>query len=254
MVVTASDKWDTIGGGNLEEVAIRQARSIIEHNTRAPVTRTVPLSEKARSQYGVQCCGGEVTVLFEPVSVVPSVAIFGAGHIGLELARILSRQDLDLHLVDSRSAQLSPASLAPLQDAVARVQPHIVPVLPELVLVELPPGTHVLIMTHDHAEDAALCDAALRTKELGFIGLIGSASKWTRFVTRLVAEGHSQEAITRITSPIGIGEIRGKEPASIAISIAAQLQLIFERKTTTDETNDTSRTEPEAAHLVSGLS
>ena len=52
--------------------------------------------------------------------------------------------------------------LAVLGDAVARVHVHRVPVLPELVLGELPPGTHVLVMTHDHAEDAALCDAALR--------------------------------------------------------------------------------------------
>ncbi len=50
-----------------------------------------------------------------------------------------------------------------LDDAVAEVHVHQVPVLPELVLAELPAGSHVLVMTHDHAEDAALCDAALRT-------------------------------------------------------------------------------------------
>ena len=32
----------------------------------------------------------------------------------------------------------------------------------EFVLERLPVGAHVLIMTHDHAEDFALCDAALR--------------------------------------------------------------------------------------------
>ena len=68
-----------------------------------------------------------------------------------------------------------------LADAVAQVHVHHVPLLPEIVLGELPPGTHVLIMTHDHAEDAALCDAVLRQGEFGSIGLIGSAGKWARF-------------------------------------------------------------------------
>ena len=45
-------------------------------------------------------------MLLEPLAVVPSVAIFGVGHVGLELARILARHDLDLHLVDSRADHL----------------------------------------------------------------------------------------------------------------------------------------------------
>ena len=75
----------------------------------------------------------------------------------------------------------------------AHVHVHQVPVLPELVLGELPAGTHVLVMTHDHAEDAALCDAALRTDGLGSIGLIGSSAKWARFQQKLAAEGHSPD-------------------------------------------------------------
>ncbi len=68
------------------------------------------------------------------------------------------------------------------------------------MLGELPPGTHVLIMTHDHAEDAALCDAVLRRGEFGSIGLIGSAAKWSRFQQRLADEGgFSAEVISRIT-------------------------------------------------------
>ena len=90
-----------------------------------------------------------------------------------------------------------------LADAVARVHVHHVPVLPELVLAELPPGAHVLIMTHDHAEDAALCDAALRTPQLGSIGLIGSAGKWARFRRKLADDGHPAEAIERITTRSG---------------------------------------------------
>jgi xanthine dehydrogenase accessory factor len=173
-----------------------------------------------------------VTLLLEPLPVVPAVAIFGMGHVGLELARILARHDLDLHLVDSRAAQLSPARLAVLADARARVQAHEVPVLPELVLTSLPAGTHVLVMTHDHAEDLALCDAALRTPALGSIGLIGSSAKWARFRSRLLAEGHPAEVVDRITTPIGLAgpdALDGKDPATIAVSVAAGLLAVFEQ-------------------------
>jgi xanthine dehydrogenase accessory factor len=84
-------------------------------------------------------------------------------------------------------------------------------------------------MTHDHAEDAALCDAALRCGHLGPVGLIGSSAKWRRLSKRLAAEGHTDEALARIQTPIGIPEIAGKEPATIAVSIAADLLVRFER-------------------------
>jgi xanthine dehydrogenase accessory factor len=89
----------------------------------------------------------------------------------------------------------------------------------------------VLIMTHDHAEDVALCDAALRRSDLGSIGLIGSSGKWARFRRRLADEGgHDAETIARITTPIGLPDISGKEPATIAVSVAADLLRTFERE------------------------
>jgi xanthine dehydrogenase accessory factor len=82
----------------------------------------------------------------------------------------------------------------------------------------------VLIMTHDHAEDFALCDAALRlSPPLGSIGLIGSSAKWARFQAQLAGQGHGPETIARITCPIGQPGITGKEPAVIAVAAAAAL-------------------------------
>jgi xanthine dehydrogenase accessory factor len=228
MVVGADRTWGTVGGGNLEAVAVERARALLAEGAARPELLSLALSDKAPYQHGVQCCGGDVTVLLEPLPVVPAVAVFGVGHVGLELARILARRDLDLHLVDSRPEQLTPERLAVLDDALARVHVHHVPVLPELVLAELPPGAHVLIMTHDHAEDAALCDAALRTPHLGSIGLIGSAGKWARFRAKLAAEGHTPEDIARITTPIGLPGLTGKDPSTIAVGVAAALIQTFE--------------------------
>ena len=226
MVVDAARTRGSVGGGNLEETAIARARTMLESGATAPEQLTIGLSDRARTDHGRQCCGGEVTLLLEPLPVVPSVAIFGIGHVGLELARILAGHDLDLHLVDSRREQLADARLAPVTTGEARVVAHHSPV-PELALGAVPAGTHVLVMTHDHAEDFALCDAALRCAHLGTVGLIGSAAKWSRFRTGLAVEGHAATTVERIRCPIGLPGPAGKEPAAIAVSVAAELlQLV----------------------------
>ena len=226
MVVSARATWGSIGGGNLEQTAVARARRLLEEGATAPEQLTVALSDKARTEHGRQCCGGEVGILLEPLAVTPCVAVFGMGHVGHELARILSRHDLDLHLVDSREGQLDAATMPWLADAVARVQVHRAP-LPEMVLDALPPGTQVLVMTHDHAEDYALCDAALRCSHLGTVGLIGSSAKWGRFERRLTAEGHPPDVVARIRTPIGVPDLDGKEPATIAVAVAADLLRTF---------------------------
>lgn len=230
MVVSAEETWGSIGGGNVEAVAVDRARALLAEFAAEPTTFTANLSDRAPVEHGVQCCGGEVTVLLDPLPVLPAVAIFGIGHVGLELARILARHELDLHLVDSRPQQLSDVALAPLVDGTARIHTHHVPVLPELVLGELPAGTHVLVMTHDHAEDAALIDAALRTDHLGSIGLIGSSAKWTRFRGKLAELGHPSDVVDRVRTPIGdpaITGVDGKAPATIAVSVAVELLALI---------------------------
>src|SRR5690625_92626 len=95
MLVSADDLHGTVGGGNLEMTAVTRARELLAEQTMAPEMLTLRLNDQAPAKYGRQCCGGEVTVLFEPLPVPASAAIFGIGNIGLELTRILSRHDLD---------------------------------------------------------------------------------------------------------------------------------------------------------------
>ncbi|MCU1647533.1 MAG: xanthine dehydrogenase accessory protein XdhC [Nocardia sp.] len=235
LVVGQTQTWGSIGGGNIEAVAIDRARELMGTRDPEPELMEFALNDKVTNRHGVQCCGGAVTVLLEPLPVGPAVAIFGVGHVGLELARILARHNLDLHLIDTRPDVLTDERLSVLSDAMAQIHVHHTPLLPEEVLAELPPGTHVLIMTHDHAEDAALCDAAVRNTDLGSIGLIGSSAKWARFRQRLATEGGlGTAAIDRIKTPIGITGITGKEPATIAVSVAADLLRAFEQDRTAD--------------------
>ena len=227
MVVTAERQWGSIGGGNVEATAIARARELLAAGlgaTSGVEYLSARLSDKARTEFGRQCCGGEVQVLVEPMASVPAVAVFGIGHVGLELARILARQDLEVHLVDSRPEMLTDERLAVLDDALAHVEGH-GSMVPESVLDTLPAGAHVLVLTHDHAEDFAILDAALRLGGLSSIGLIGSSAKWARFTKLLADAGHGPDAIGSITCPIGIPGVASKEPAAIAVAVAAALLI-----------------------------
>ncbi|WP_034388795.1 xanthine dehydrogenase accessory protein XdhC [Deinococcus sp. YIM 77859] len=228
MVVSRTATWSSVGGGNLEATAVERARALLACGANAPELLTLRLTDRAANEYGRQCCGGEVTLLLEPLRTVrPHLALFGVGHVGFELAHLLARLEVNLHLIDSRAALLAPERLAELGTGAARLHVQHAPI-PELALAELPAGSHIVILTHDHAEDAALCDAALRRSDLGFIGLIGSRVKWARFREQLRALGHSEADLARITTPIGIPGLRGKSPAIIALSVAAQLGQVLE--------------------------
>ncbi|MDZ5078831.1 xanthine dehydrogenase accessory protein XdhC [Nesterenkonia sp. HG001] len=221
MVVSADAAWDSIGGGNLEKTAVEHARGMLASEADAPEILDLSLTEHAPAVHGRQCCGGQVSVLFERLAAAPVVAIFGLGHVGYEAARIFSRMPISLHLVDSREEHALQAEAEDIRSGQALVSIHHAPA-PETVIRSLPAGAHVLIMTHDHAEDLFLCEAVLGREDLASVGLIGSAAKWARFRKRLGESGYSAEQIARIECPLGIAEIPGKDPASIAVGVAAK--------------------------------
>lgn len=247
MVVSPGEVFGTVGGGNLEATAVDRARAMLGVGAGEPEVLTLTLSDKAVTEYGVQCCGGEVTMMLEPIRVTPSIAVFGIGHVGLELARILARHEVDLHLIDSRREMLAaerigvPGETGVFADAVARVHVTQAPV-PEAALAGLPAGTHVLVMTHDHVEDLAVVDMSLRMPSgrdgLASIGLIGSASKWARFRKKLGELGHTENDLARVTTPIGIPEVAGKQPAVIAVSVAARLLQLIDEAATVEVARD----------------
>jgi xanthine dehydrogenase accessory factor len=94
---------------------------------------------------------------------------------------------------------------------------------PGAVALSASDGALHLVMTYSHPLDLAICHAVLKRGNFRFLGLIGSQTKRARFIKRLRELGHGEEALSRLTCPIGIPTLPGKEPAIIAISVAAQL-------------------------------
>ncbi len=222
MIVTLNDMYGTIGGGNLEIVATERARGKLEvgDTELARFTQRLTTDE---SLFGVQCCGGEVEVLLEVVQPTrPVIAIFGVGHVGLALAKIMALFSVELWLVDSRAEMLLDARLERVKSESARVRFFLEPVL-DGVVAGLPAHAHALVMTHDHAEDLYILKALLSRNDLRYIGLIGSAAKWSRFRGMLLKAGFGEEALARVTTPIGLAGVTGKAPEQIAVAVAAQL-------------------------------
>ena len=85
------------------------------------------------------------------------------------------------------------------------------------------PGAFFLVLTHEHAIDLRIAEAILRRGDFGFFGLIGSKTKRASFERRLRDRGVDGDAIARMTCPIGIDGIDGKEPEVIAMAVVAQL-------------------------------
>ena len=210
MVVSMTRSWDTIGGGNLEYQSILDARAILRGDGVAPSQRDFPLGPALG-----QCCGGATTVLFEPIRP-PSwtVALFGAGHVGRAVARLLGDLPCRLLWFDAR-ADIFPDTI-PSNTRLRRST--------EVSdMAGLPPGATVLIMTHDHGTDFALSEAALRRGDLRFVGTIGSETKRARFVSRLRRAGLGEPMLERLHCPIGLPGVGTKLPAEIAIAVAAQI-------------------------------
>ena len=169
---------------------------------------------QARPQV-VRNAAGDVTFLERLDDELPALWLYGAGHVGQALGRMLMELPVRLTWIDSR-AELFPASLA--QGVRIRREPDSL-----ATVSEAPVGAYFLVMTHSHPLDYALCHAILQRNDFAWLGLIGSASKAARFRSRLRRDGVAAGAIARLVCPIGIDGIESKWPAAIAVAVAAQV-------------------------------
>ena len=217
MVITAEHAYDTIGGGQLELLVIEKARRMLEVGTEtnadAQQLEKYPLAAAA-----MQCCGGAVTVLYESFNLSRlNVTLFGAGHVGTNICRLLRELDAFTTVVDARSELLSDIEADRIVTGEAAS-----------ACDDVPPGEIVLVMTHDHLIDYQVVSALLKREDLAMLGLIGSTTKWQNFRRRLERDGFSAAELERVTCPSGLADVPGKLPMAVAISVVAQLLKEFD--------------------------
>ena len=227
MIVTEQHLFGTIGGGNLEYQACRIARNQLQQDVEDGLRR-FPLGAGLG-----QCCGGLVNLMFErlkPDSDWAGIAqedeelelyLFGAGHVGSALVRSLSDLPIRINWIDTRDDMLP-------QQPPARVN-AICTDTPEAEIDAAAAGSYFLVMTHDHSLDQRLCEQILERDDFAYFGLIGSLSKRRNFETRMRRRGIDAAKFERMTCPIGICGITSKQPAQIAISVAAEILQVYDR-------------------------
>ena len=232
MLVSAEAVAGTIGGGHLEWQAIARARQQlvagsgtgtgIDAVTADPVDQVIALGPALG-----QCCGGALTLRTQPLDAAALAAwpdeaplftlqLYGAGHVGRAIVALLETLPCRVRWIDEREAEFPAAPSAP----------HIQRLCVEPVQAEVPhapPGTFYLVLSHRHDLDLTLTEAILRRGDVGFVGLIGSATKRARFLRRLEERGVPAAALARLTCPIGLPGIVGKQPELIAVAVVAQL-------------------------------
>jgi xanthine dehydrogenase accessory factor len=155
---------------------------------------------------------------------VPLV-LFGAGHVGTEVARLLERLPFAVTWVDSRAGSLPLDTLGHTPGDTPGERRMVCTADPAGEVARASPGSVFVVMTHSHALDEDICCEILTRGDFCWLGLIGSETKRRRFVQRLNKRGVQLGLLDRLVCPIGLVGIRGKQPATIALSLVAQLML-----------------------------
>jgi xanthine dehydrogenase accessory factor len=196
----------TVGGGAVEFEAMRQALEAIAEG--AP-RRYAPHLGKDLGM----ACGGSMDLFIEPLLRPPQLVMYGAGHVAREVAPVARQLGFQVTVVDARPEQATAERFPGCQLRVEAPREH-------AARLHCSPDTWVLIVTHGHAQDLEVL-RALATQPLAWLGAIASRRKIATFFTTLREEGVPEDALARISSPVGL-DIGAQTPAEIAISVAAE--------------------------------
>jgi xanthine dehydrogenase accessory factor len=202
----------SIGGGNLEYTALKIAREMLLSGEEFR-QRKFSLGDSLG-----QCCGGSVTLLFTKKALFVSsettgfhLALFGAGHVGKEVARIVERLPCKVTWIDPRP-DVFPSTVGSNVRVVIEEEPA-------WMVDEASANAYYLVMTHSHALDLEIVERVLKRRDVAFLGLIGSQTKAAKFHLRLKAKGIDSSPLV---CPVGLFKA-GKHPAEVAVSAVAQL-------------------------------
>lgn len=226
MLVTDNGMHGTIGGGQLEWIALDEARRLLAENG-SHSHKEIPLGPAIG-----QCCGGHVSLDFTRMTAAeidnaakrlaeparPQVRIFGAGHTGTALAKALSLLPFSVSMIDPREDALSG-----LEDICETV---LTP-LPEGEVRASEPGAAFVVLTHEHSLDFLITAEALKRDDAAYVGMIGSATKRAVFKSWLKDNAYDPAMAENLTCPIGGSAVRDKRPEVIAALVAAELIGVF---------------------------
>lgn len=231
MLVDAGRMLGTIGGGQMEHVAIHAARALLLGNKLSQYLE-IPLGPEIG-----QCCGGRVELSLRILDgpnaadlidrakaaeiAEPHIVIFGCGHVGKALAGAVSRLPFNTTVIDTRADELIglPAGVRTKVSA-----------LPEAEVRAAPVGTAFIVLTHDHALDFLIMREVLSRDDAAYAGMIGSKTKRAQFKRWFLSEGGSDAQLAGLTCPIGEAGLGDKRPEIIAALVIAEIIAKYGRR------------------------
>lgn len=201
----------TIGGGEMEARVIEEALGALEDGR----TRLLSydLLDPQRGDPGV--CGGNVQLFLEAYMPASTVFVVGCGHIGRAVVELAHWLGFRVVAYDDRPDLADPALLADA-DVVASGDLG-------ALLDEIDGHTHVVVVTRNMEVDVRIVPRLLETQARS-IGIMGSRRRWQETRTVLAGQGISDEALARLSAPIGL-ELNAETPEEIAVSIMSEIIL-----------------------------
>ncbi|SDG65763.1 MULTISPECIES: xanthine dehydrogenase accessory protein XdhC [unclassified Duganella] len=183
---------------------------------------SVPTVDRERGTHVLRDADGRRWLVDPCLAPRAHLVLFGAGHVGAAIVRLLGELPCTVTWVDERE-DMFPVDL-PANVTVEATD------MPEACVGAAPKDASYLVMTHSHALDQRLTEAILAREDVGWFGLIGSHTKRVQFERRMAARGLPQDRIDNMVCPIGLPGISSKLPAAIAASVCAQLLMVWEQQ------------------------
>ena len=178
----------------------------------------VKVARAGNSEWRVEPAVGCVLsadIFVEDLPRLPRLIVFGAGHVGAEIARAAARCDFHVVVIDDR-ADFANAERLPFAHEVVAEDFRAV-----LDRLALDADDFVIAATRGHGHDALIVER-LAPSAARYVGMLGSKRKQAVIWKALERSGVPREKLDRVKVPIG-ENIGADTPAEIAISVVAEL-------------------------------
>jgi len=217
-VVTALE-WDE-GPAKLavvagERMTVGRGGRLLAALAEPPSAHRPPRTPRRASRHSTAFVDEQAGCFVEPIQRLPRLTIFGAGHVGAELAQLAARAGFYVIVVDDR-AEFANAERVPSANEI--VVEDFRRVLDRMTFDE---DDYVIAATRGHSFDAYIIERTA-SSGAGYVGMLGSKRKRAVIWRALEAAGVDPDALKRVRSPIGV-HIGADTPAEIAVSVVAEL-------------------------------
>ena len=224
MVVSEDNEaFGTVGGGAIEFYAREKCKEVIKNRKSFSEKyllcgREVFVDE--REVVLPMACGGRATLFYEFVGPKQHVYIFGAGHCGAALTRVLKPLGFYVTIIDEREVVINQLD----DSADKKVVSGFVDYIENYGLKD---NAYIVVCTPSHTNDYHVLNKILEKKyKPAYFGVLCSKRKIAEYLEKAYETYGKDIDLTNFYSPIGLN-IGGNSPEEIAISISSEMLSVY---------------------------